>query len=53
MEGVEEILVPGESEMRARERSLRDGVPLRPSTYHALLTYARKAGLTTDLVVVG
>jgi LDH2 family malate/lactate/ureidoglycolate dehydrogenase len=51
-EGVEEILVPGESEMRARERSLRDGVPLRRSTYDALRKYGRNAGLDTELVVV-
>jgi len=51
-DAVEEILVPGESEMRARERSLRDGVPLRPSTYQALLKYARTAGLGAELVVV-
>jgi LDH2 family malate/lactate/ureidoglycolate dehydrogenase len=49
---VEEILVPGEREMRARERNLRDGVPLLPSTYHALRKYARNAGLDTELVVV-
>jgi len=51
-EGVEEILVPGESELRARERSLREGVPLRLSTYRALLKYAEKAGLDTKLEVV-
>jgi LDH2 family malate/lactate/ureidoglycolate dehydrogenase len=51
-EGVEEILVPGESEMRARELSLRDGVPLRRSTYDALRKYGRNAGLDTELVVV-
>ncbi len=52
-EAVEEILIPGESELRARERSLRDGVPLRPSTYKALLKYAQAAGLESELVVVG
>jgi LDH2 family malate/lactate/ureidoglycolate dehydrogenase len=51
-EGVEEILVPGEPELRARERSLREGVPLRPSTYHALQKYAEQAGLDTELVIV-
>jgi LDH2 family malate/lactate/ureidoglycolate dehydrogenase len=49
---VEEILVPGESELRARERSLRDGVPLRRSTYDALRKYGRNAGLDTELVVL-
>jgi amino acid adenylation domain-containing protein len=51
-EGAEEILVPGESELRARERSLREGVPLRPSTYQALRKYAVKAGLQTGLAIV-
>jgi LDH2 family malate/lactate/ureidoglycolate dehydrogenase len=50
--GVDEILVPGELELRARERSLREGVPLRYSTYHALRKYARKAGLETELEIV-
>jgi LDH2 family malate/lactate/ureidoglycolate dehydrogenase len=30
-DGAEEILVRGESELRARERSLKEGVPLGPS----------------------
>jgi amino acid adenylation domain-containing protein len=50
--GVEEILVPGELELRAREQSLREGAPLRHSTYHALRKYARKAGLDTELEIV-
>jgi LDH2 family malate/lactate/ureidoglycolate dehydrogenase len=50
--GVEEILVPGERELRAREQSLRDGVPLRRSTYQALRKYARAAGLESELTVV-
>lgn len=51
-EGVEEILVPGELELRARERNLREGVPLLPSTYRALLSYREQAGLETELVPV-
>ena len=51
-EGVDEILVPGEMEMRARERTLREGVPLLPSTHKALLGYAREVGLETQLVEV-
>ena len=51
-EGAQEILIPGESELRARERSLREGVPLRPSTYQALRKYAVKAGLDTELAIV-
>jgi LDH2 family malate/lactate/ureidoglycolate dehydrogenase len=52
MEGVDEIFVPGEMELRARERNLRDGVPLLPSTYKALLDYRQTAGLESDLVLV-
>ena len=51
-EGVSEILVPGEREMRNRERHLLQGVPLLPSTHRSLLTYSAKAGLKTELVAV-
>ena len=51
-EGADEILIPGESELRARERSLKEGVPLRPSTYDALRKYGAKAGLDTELAIV-
>jgi LDH2 family malate/lactate/ureidoglycolate dehydrogenase len=51
-EGVEEILVPGEMEMRARKRNLDQGVPLLPSTYRGLQAYAQEAGLETVLVPV-
>jgi len=51
--GIPEILVPGESEMRARERNLKAGsVPLLPSTYKGLLDYKQKAGLETALVEI-
>lgn len=52
MEGVEEIFVPGEMELRARQRHLRDGIPLLPSTHRALLDYRQKAELETELVLV-
>jgi len=52
MEGVEEILVPGESELRSRERNLREGIPLLPSTYRTLEDYRQRAGLETELVPV-
>ena len=51
-EAAQEILIPGESELRARERNLREGVPLRPSTYRALRKYAVKARLDTELAIV-
>jgi LDH2 family malate/lactate/ureidoglycolate dehydrogenase len=53
MEGVDEILLPGEREMRARERNLREGVPLSPSIEHALERYRHEAGLRTALVPAG
>jgi LDH2 family malate/lactate/ureidoglycolate dehydrogenase len=52
-EGVSEVLLPGEAEMRAREQNLRAGVPLTPATYQSLLKYRGEAGLQTDLVTVG
>ena len=51
-ENVEEILIPGEKEMRARQRNLQEGVPLRLSTYQALRKYAQKTGLNAELAVV-
>jgi LDH2 family malate/lactate/ureidoglycolate dehydrogenase len=51
--GEEEILIPGERELRARERSLREGVRLRASTYDALVKYGQAAGLGTDLALRG
>jgi LDH2 family malate/lactate/ureidoglycolate dehydrogenase/aryl carrier-like protein len=48
-EHVDEILIPGESELRARERSLSEGVRLSADTYQALRKYAAEAGLATEL----
>ena len=51
-ENVEEILIPGEMELRAREQNIQKGVPLRLSTYRALLKYGEQARLGTELVVI-
>ena len=51
-ENVEEILIPGEAELRARERNIREGVPLQPLAYRALRKYGEDARLESDLVVV-
>ena len=51
-EGVEEIFYPGEMEMRSRERNLKEGIPLLPSTHRDLLRYGEQAGLETRLVNV-
>jgi LDH2 family malate/lactate/ureidoglycolate dehydrogenase len=47
-----EILIPGEAELRARERNMLEGVPLLPSAYRMLLRYGEAAGLNTKLEVV-
>ncbi|HEX8619554.1 MAG TPA: amino acid adenylation domain-containing protein, partial [Thermoanaerobaculia bacterium] len=52
MDGVEEILLPGEAELRAREQNLHDGVPLSPTIYEALQKYRREARLASELVLV-
>lgn len=51
-ENVAEILVPGELEMRARARNLREGVPLSVATYRALLQYQEAARLSSKLMVI-
>ncbi|MDG2382357.1 MAG: Ldh family oxidoreductase [Pirellulaceae bacterium] len=52
MEGVDEILVPGELEMTARQRSLQEGVRLRASTYDSLVKYADEMGLATRIQII-
>ena len=50
MDDIDEVLIPGEAELRARERNLSRGiVPVRPATYSALLKYKTSAGLDTKL----
>jgi amino acid adenylation domain-containing protein len=51
-EDVDEILIPGEMELRARNQSLKEGVRLRLSTYRALVAYGRQMGLDAELEVV-
>lgn len=48
-EGVSEILIPGEAELRARNWHLQHGAPLRPSAYRSLMKYATQVGLTAKL----
>ncbi|MEO8429566.1 MAG: Ldh family oxidoreductase [Verrucomicrobiota bacterium] len=45
-----EILIPGEAEMRARARNLREGIPLLPSTVQALRKQREAAGVKTELI---
>ena len=51
-EHVEEVLLPGESELRARDRNQGDGVPILPAAWRALQEHKAAVGLETDLVVV-
>jgi LDH2 family malate/lactate/ureidoglycolate dehydrogenase len=48
-EGVKAVLLPGEPELRSRERNLREGIPLLPSTLKRLVDYRKEAGLRTEL----
>ncbi|HVC35508.1 MAG TPA: Ldh family oxidoreductase [Chloroflexota bacterium] len=52
-DGVKEVLLPGEPELRSRERNLREGIPLLPSTLKRLLDYQHEAGLQAALVELG
>jgi LDH2 family malate/lactate/ureidoglycolate dehydrogenase len=52
-EGAKEVLLPGELEMRSREKNLREGIPLLPSTFRRLSDYKNEAGLRAELVEVG
>jgi amino acid adenylation domain-containing protein len=49
---VDDIRIPGEMELRTRERSLTEGVRLAPSTYRALVAYAAEKRFDSTLVVV-
>ncbi len=51
-EDVKEILIPGEAELRAREQNIRQGVPIRRSTYKSLRKYGVEGGLENELVVI-
>jgi LDH2 family malate/lactate/ureidoglycolate dehydrogenase len=51
-QNVQEILIPGEKELQSRERNMREGVPLLPSTYRTLLRYGEAARLNTKLEVL-
>ena len=47
--GVEEILIPGERELRCRSARLKNGIPLKPGTLDSLNGEAKKAGLHSRL----
>ena len=44
-QGVDEVLVPGEPESRARADRLKNGVPLQIDTWQTIVTTARSLGL--------
>jgi LDH2 family malate/lactate/ureidoglycolate dehydrogenase len=52
-EGAKEVLLPGELEMRSREKNLSEGIPLLPSTFRRLRDYKKETGLQAELVEVG
>jgi amino acid adenylation domain-containing protein len=48
-QGVTEIFVPGEIEIKARQQNLIEGIPLRLSIYKRLVDYGKKTNLKTTL----
>jgi hydroxycarboxylate dehydrogenase B len=46
-DGFEEVLLPGEPEARARDRRLREGIPLPDATWEAICAVARDLGIAT------
>jgi len=52
IEGIKELLVPGERELKHRKHSIENGVALRSSTYRALISYAAEAELATKLEIL-
>ncbi len=47
--GVEEILIPGEIELRAREARARDGIPLPDTVWQQILQEARQLGVEDEV----
>ena len=48
-EGVEEILIPGEIEFRAREARARDGIPIPDKVWQDILKEARELGVEDEI----
>jgi LDH2 family malate/lactate/ureidoglycolate dehydrogenase len=46
--GVEEILVPGEPEWRAREKNLREGINVPETTWERIVASGAKFGVTVS-----
>lgn len=46
--GVDEVLVPGEPEIRAAERRQKEGIPVAEDTWAEIVAAARSVGLTLD-----
>jgi LDH2 family malate/lactate/ureidoglycolate dehydrogenase len=45
--GFEEVLLPGEPEVRTRDQRLREGIPLPDATWEAICSVAHKLGVAT------
>jgi uncharacterized oxidoreductase len=46
MEGVDEILLPGEIEVRRRQQRERDGVPIPDETWRQIRELAERLGVS-------
>jgi len=51
--GVEEILIPGEIEFRAREARARDGIPIPDTVWQDILKEARQLGVEDEVIKEG
>jgi LDH2 family malate/lactate/ureidoglycolate dehydrogenase len=46
--GFSEVLVPGEPEVRARERRLKEGIPVAEDTWTEIINAAKSVGVTVE-----
>jgi uncharacterized oxidoreductase len=51
--GVEEILIPGEIELRAKEARERDGIPIPDTVWQDILKEARLLGVEDTVMQIG
>ncbi|WP_187378519.1 Ldh family oxidoreductase [Oceanobacillus jeddahense] len=50
MEGIEEIFLPGELEMKMEEKRKKEGVPLSEEVYNHLIQFGEKIKANTELI---
>lgn len=51
--GFQEVLIPGEPEMRSKAERLREGIPVPDDTWEKIVAGAREYGVDVDKVVAG